>query len=105
MSKNFSHPLKKVGNFKEIYEAPKEATLKYYTPEQFKKYISFAESTILAPEDWGYYVFFSIAFYTGMRKGEINALKWSDIENDIIHVRRSITQKIKGGGYRSTPKK
>lgn len=30
-----------------------------------------------------------------MRKGEINALKWTDISNNTIHVRRSIAQKIK----------
>ena len=41
-------------------------------------------------------MFFAMAYYTGMRKGEINALKWSDIDVNIIHVRRSIAQKLKG---------
>ena len=39
-----------------------------------------------------------------MRKGEINALKWSDIEGDIIHVRRSVAQKLKGGDVETPPK-
>ena len=39
-----------------------------------------------------------------MRKGEINALKWSDDEPDQIHVRRSIAQKIKGGDRETPPK-
>ena len=38
----------------------------------------------------------SAGYYTGMRKGEINALKWSDIDGDILYVRRSVTQKVKG---------
>ena len=39
-----------------------------------------------------------------MRKGEIHALKWTDIENDIIHIRRSIAQKLKGGDRETAPK-
>ena len=42
--------------------------------------------------------FFAIAFYTGMRTGEIMALKWQDFDFNkyVIHVRRTITEaKIK----------
>jgi integrase len=39
-----------------------------------------------------------------MRKGEINALRWTDIEGDIIHVRRSIAQKLKGEDVETPPK-
>ena len=39
-----------------------------------------------------------------MRKGEIHALRWSDIEGDTINVRRSITQKLKGGDIETAPK-
>lgn len=39
-----------------------------------------------------------------MRKGEINALKWSDIDDNIIHVRRSIAQKLKGEDRETPPK-
>jgi integrase len=53
---------------------------------------------------WNYYVFFNIAFYTSARKGEIHALKWSDIYGDTIHIRRSITQKLKGGDRETPPK-
>lgn len=49
-------------------------------------------------------MFFNIAFYTGARKGEINALKWSDIDGNIMHIRRSIAQKLKGGDVESPPK-
>ena len=40
-----------------------------------------------------------------MRKGEINALKWSDLDGNIISVTRSVNQKLKGKGYVFTPPK
>lgn len=99
------NPLTILGNFKdaEVFEKPAEK-LHYYTPEQFLKYIAVARDTAVTCIDWGYYVFFSIAFYTGARKGEINALKWSDIDGNIMHIRRSISQKIKGGDVETPPK-
>ena len=100
------NPLLLIGNFKEPYFEIKEEKLHYYTIEQFNKFISQAEpSSDEDIEKWKYYVFFNIAFYTGMRKGEINALKWSDIEGNTIHVRRSIAQKIKGKPIVETPPK
>ncbi len=100
-----SNPLQKVGNFKEVYFAKPQDKLHYYTPEQFKRYIAVAESHMEGRIEQGMFAFFNIAFYTGMRKGEINALKWSDIDGDIIHVRRSVAQKIKGTSILETPPK
>ncbi len=102
------NPLTSVGNFKNPYEMKKE--MKYYTPEQFTKFITFAREEAERVEaegskkEWEYYVFFNIAFFTGMRRGEICALKWSDIDGDIIHVRRNLVQKINGGDM-ETPTK
>ena len=45
----------------------------------------------------------ALAFFAGLRKGEIAALKWSDIDADYIHVRRNLT-KGKGGLHLTTPK-
>lgn len=102
LSKN---PLDNVGRFRDAYFTPEPEKLQYYTPEQFHRYIAIAERyRERSINDSGYYVFFSIAFYTGMRKGEINALKWSDIEGNLIHVRRSIAQKAKGGDQETPPK-
>lgn len=99
------NPLASLGNFKapETIEKPAD-TLHYYTPEEFCKYIAQAREKAVTVIDWGYYVFFSIAFYTGARKGEINALKWSDIDGNILHIRRSIAQKLKGGDVETPPK-
>ncbi len=99
------NPLLTVGNFREAYFEPKQEKIRYYTAEQFKAYINEAFNASLKTGEFGFFVFFCIAFYTGMRKGEINALKWSDIENNILHVRRSVAQKIKGKPIIETPPK
>lgn len=99
------NPILSVGNFVDPYDiVGQEDKLQYYTSEEFKKYIACAKEKAKSIVEWGYYVFFNIAFYTGMRKGEINALKWSDIEENKIHVRRSIAQKLKGGDRETPPK-
>ncbi len=98
------NPLNSIGNFTEVYFEQPQDKLHYYTAGQFKTYIAVAKSQACTLTDWGYYIFFNIAFYTGMRKGEINALRWTDIDGEILHVRRSITQKIKGGDIETPPK-
>lgn len=101
------NPLRRIGNFKDPYFEQPEDKLHYYTAEEFLRYADAAREYAAEKHtltEWGYYVFFMIAFYTGMRKGEINALKWSDVDGDIIHVRRSISQKLKGVDRETPPK-
>ncbi len=99
------NPLAVLGNFKDAEAIDKPAEkLQYYTAEQFCAYINQAKEQAVSVIDWGFYVFFCIAFYTGARKGEINALKWSDIDGNIMHIRRSIAQKLKGGDVETPPK-
>ena len=99
------NPLTTLGNFKNVYFEMPEEKIQFYTPKEFKKFIAVAKESAVTITDWGYYVFFSIAYYTGMRKGEINALKWTDLDGDILHVRRSVAQKIKGKDLVETPPK
>lgn len=93
-----------LGNFRDSSLEVQTENIHYYTAEQFKKYISIAKASANTVTDWGFYVFFCLAFYTGARKGEINALKWSDLNGDILHIRRSIAQKLKGGDRETSPK-
>ena len=55
--------------------------------------------TIRTEPDW--YDFFYTELMTGMRRGEICGLKWSDFDSDsgILKIRRSVSQ-MKGGGLR-----
>lgn len=100
------NPLNKVGNFKNAYQTKDK--IQYYTVDEFKKYISAALDNAQSSKDdifeWNFYVFFNIAFYTGMRKGEINALTWNDISDNIIHITKSITQKFHGEDRETPPK-
>lgn len=102
------NPLLKVGNFKAPLEIKKE--MDYYTPEEFRKFINVAKESAIKAEkngdttQWHYYVFFAIAFYTGLRKGEIHALQWTDIKDGYLYVTKSLTQKLKGGDKITPPK-
>lgn len=103
------NPLTSVGNFRDAYE--EKSKIDYYTSDEFLNFIKAAKQTALDLQksskniyEWNYYVFFNIAFYTGMRKGEIYALKWTDIDGDIIHISRSINQKLKGADRETPPK-
>lgn len=99
------NPLTVLGNFRDADAIDRaEERLHYYTPEQFRAFITAAREHTVTVNDWGFYVFFCIAFYTGARKGEINALKWTDIEGNIMHIRRSIAQKLKGDDVETPPK-
>lgn len=94
-----------LGNFKDsnALQKPTES-LHYYTSSQFEQFISAAKFECKTIRDWDFYVFFCIAFFTGARKGEINALKWSDIDGKILHIRQSVMQKLKGGDVETSPK-
>ena len=65
-----------LGNFKSntALEKPAEV-LRYYTSSQFEQFITQARLDCKTIMDWGFYVFFCIAFLKGARKGEINALR------------------------------
>lgn len=103
------NPLKTLGNFKSTTTIKKE--MKFYTAQEFKQFIGAAERAAREKKEkyrdlseWDFYVFFCIAFYTGLRKGEIHALKWSDIDGSYLSVKRSIRQRIKGGDRETSPK-
>lgn len=103
-----SNPLTKLGNFVDANEMPEE--MKYYTVEEFHKFIAAARKNAENAQaennlyEWNYYIFFVIAFFTGMRKGEIYGLRWTDIDGEYISVKRSIGQKVKGADRVTPPK-
>ena len=103
------NPLTIVGNFRDALETKKE--MEIYTAQEFIAFISESEKIATTTEkdhkklsEWDFYVFFNIAFYTGLRKGEIHALKWSDIDGSFLHVKRSISQKLRGEDRETPPK-
>lgn len=105
-----TNPLLKLGNFKTTLELEQKRKMDYYTAYEFKQFISAAHNCALQAQqggnyfEWNYYVFFSIAFYTGLRKGEIHALRWCDIDGEYLSITRSIAQKLKGEDRITPPK-
>ncbi len=96
------NPLDRVGNFKDAYE--KKEVLQYYTKEQFRDFIDAAYADAQETGDFRYYTFFSTLFFTGARKGEANALVWTDLTGDILHIGKNVVQKLQGGDRITPPK-
>ena len=61
---------------------------------------------LLQSEEWPYRMFFTLAVYSGMRKGELLGLEWKDIsfENRTIHICRNSQYTNRKGTYTDTPK-
>ncbi len=94
-----SHELNRVGNFKNAIYMKKE--MAFYTPQEASKFLATAKEHTLQSEvenEWDYYVFFAIAIYTGLRKGEIHALRWSDLDNNYLSRSTKYNTKIKRRG-------
>ena len=87
-----NNPSKVYGRFQEKHEkvVSDEEKLKYITLEEFNTFISYVDDIM-----WK--TFFTFAYYTGCRKGEIQALTWNDInfETDEIRIIKTLTVKCK----------
>ena len=68
-----------------------ETSKNVWTPDEFNKFIEEVER----PE---YKLLFILMYYTGMRIGEVQALKWKYIKDYVIQVRESLTEESEGGG-------
>lgn len=94
-----SNPMKKIIMPKRKIEA-KEFT-NFYTKDELDKYLFWAK-------DYSFkaFCFFRLMSFTGMRKGEVLALRWSDINfnNGTLRVERTVTKGINERLLISTPK-
>lgn len=87
-----------LGAFKKKNENIKQdSKIRYITYEQFKIFISFVDNL-----HWK--TFFTFLYYTGMRKGEVQALTWEDIDfnNNQILVSKNLTAKTFDAPYKIT---
>lgn len=72
--------------------------MKFWTIQEFKMFMTVVEDPL-------HYALFSTLFWTGMRKGELLALRWRDITDKTIKVRNTISAKDGTGGWHLTPPK
>ncbi len=96
------NPISKIDNFSDSYHEDKQVD--FYTPEEFKIYKAAALEIAQQTNYYDYYVFFCIAYYSGARKGEIHALRWNCYNGSTLSIKKSISQKIKGGDVETPPK-
>lgn len=79
-------------------------------PEKFTDFYSKDELNIFLRDakdyNFKYFMFFRLLAYSGMRKGECLALKWSDIDfkNKTIDINKDVTVGLNNELYEDTPK-
>lgn len=83
------NPCSPVRPLKKTEVAARETIHRALTPEETKLFFENAQNSF-------YYDVFRIAIQTGMRVGEIGALRNSDIYDGAIHIQRTITRKEDG---------
>ncbi|MCR1980057.1 site-specific integrase, partial [[Clostridium] innocuum] len=76
-------------NFESLKTVKTNDEIKFWTDTEFQKAIRYED-------DFMWYCFLVLAYMTGMRKGEIRGLRWSDIDfdNHIISINRHISDKV-----------
>lgn len=72
----------------------------YWTKEEANRFLAACK----ADERKEIYPFFRLLIYTGMRRGEILALEWSDFHDGAITIRQAISRDENGQPIISTPK-
>lgn len=90
--------LNKMTGFSDPSELKKE--MSFWSYDEFKQFIK-------EEKDLKYICFFKTLYFCGLRRGEANALNWTDINltDGIITINKSVSLKIKGNDYViNTPK-
>lgn len=89
---NFNEIYPKMINFTDPNERKKE--MDFYTFEEFNQFIS-------VENDLKYRCFFKTLYFCGLRKGEIRALNWNDIDfkNNTLTVSKGLSDNVNGKRY------
>ena len=94
--------------YKELKIIKNSDDIKFWTPEQFGKAIKSIDELYVKADTKFMKFFLLFAYYTGLRKGEIRALKWNNIDfsSNLIHVdyhindqRERVKGRKNGNGY------
>lgn len=91
----------RVGRFYDPTAIRKE--MDFYTFDEYKTFIAAVDSFHVTERS----LFFRILYYQGLRKGEVNGLRWTDIDfnRKEMNITRSIATKLKGKKFVINPPK
>lgn len=81
---------RKIINFKD-FKIEEKKEVKILNIKDFKKFINTTKKNIL------YNTLFDFLYFTGVRKGELLALKWKDLNKKEIIINKSITKELFNG--------
>lgn len=75
----------------DVTQKIRESEWNYWTYEEFSSFIENVDNEY-------YYLIFNFMYYTGMRMGEVIALKWNDIDfkRKEVRINKSFTNKVSG---------
>lgn len=93
---DIKNPFSKVKGFKRQNERKKE--MLFWTEEEFKKFIPVVDNL-------KYKTLFSFLYLTGCRKGEALSLHWSDLNNNIVTIEKTLSSKTVSKEYKETTPK
>lgn len=74
----------KYGKIK-LFEIDNKQNICVWNMQEFKKFINVVEDPV-------YKCFFNLLFFTGLRKGEISALRFTDLIGDKVNVNKSLSK-------------
>jgi len=96
---NFNDVYKKIKPFKDP-NAPIKEEMLFYTPEEFKEFISYEDKLVFKCA-------FEILYFCGLRRGELLGLTWKciDFEKKCLYVKNNLVRDYKNGGYTITSPK
>lgn len=85
----------KLGNFPKGNEIKK---MNFWTYDEYLKFINNVDDIV-------YKVFFETSYFTGLRKGECNALTWDDFKDGKLYINKTISKEYYDGERKiNTPK-
>lgn len=82
---DIQNPMKKVSRPRNLKLKSNKRDMQFWTFEEFNAFINCCEEP--------FKTMFSLLYFTGLRKGECLALKWSSLKGNTIQVRESVTRK------------
>lgn len=88
---NINNIPRKVDNFKEFNKIDNTNKINVFEYRDFKKFIKVSKNDIL------YHTLFKFLYFTGVRKGELLALNWNDLNNRYININKTITKEFFNG--------